>query len=117
MSPSDTPFAGNRGRGGNFRPLVYRATDDTQLQSIIDGQAEAIGSAIIDALLSGQGVLFSPTRNLGAISVILYGPGDPEQSYASNRVELSECLQAIHARSTAQKAPAVPLPLNGRKTR
>jgi hypothetical protein len=116
MSATDTPPTGNRGRGGNFRPLVIRGLGEPRIQAIAVKQQLAIGQAVYSALESGQGVLFSPTRDLGAISVILYGPGDPQQTYAASEAELEEALKAIQERSAAQMKRGTATPLNGRKT-
>jgi hypothetical protein len=115
MSATDTPPTGTRGRGGNFRPLVIRGLGVPRIHEICVKQQLAIGQAVFSALESGQGVLFSPTRDLGAISVILYGPGDPQQTYAGSEAELEEALQAIQDRSAAQMKRGTPTPLNGRQ--
>jgi hypothetical protein len=116
MALPDTPDPRmSRGRGGNFRPLVIRGLGAPRIQEIAGRQGAAIGEAIIQALLSGQGVLFSPTRDQGAISVILYGPGDPQQTYAASETELKEALEAIRERSAAEMQRGTRVPPNGRQ--
>lgn len=114
MSGTDTPFAGNRGRGGNFRPLVIKGLGEPRTDAILDGLGLQLAAAITYAMRSGQGVLMSPTRDRGAISVILYGPGDPQQTYASSAAEMQEALEAIIERSKAQLKGGTTAPVNGR---
>jgi hypothetical protein len=115
MSASDTPSSVSRGRGGNFRPLVVRGLGESRIKAIaLDCKVE-LGEAVYSALESGQGILLSPTRDMGAISVILYGPGDPQQTYCSSQDELEEALQAVRERSEAQLKRGTPTPLNGRQ--
>lgn len=117
MSASDTPSMGNRGRGGNFRPLVIKGLGEPRIDVILGEHLLEIGKAIALALNSGQGVLMSPTRDLGAISVILYGPGDPQQTYAANAEEFRDALEAIKERSAAEMKRGTVRPLNGRPAR
>ena len=115
MATTDTSSLGDRGRGGNFRPLVIRDTGVSRIPDIAKNSLAEIGDAVYAALQSGQGVLFSPTRDQGAISVILYGPGDPQQTYAGNQGEFIEALEAIQARSEAEMKRGTARPLNGRQ--
>ena len=107
----------SRGRGGNFRPLVIRGLGESRIKAIALNCKVELGEAVYAALESGQGILFSPTRDQGAISVILYGPGDPQQTYASSQAELEEALKAVRERSEAElKRGTAPL-TNGRQGR
>ncbi len=115
MSSPDTPGPGSRGRGGNFRPLIVREAGDSRIQAIALNCKVELGEAVYAALSSGQGLLFSPTRDRGAVSIILYGPGDPEQTYASSQAEMEEALQAVRERSEARMGKPPPTPLNGRQ--
>lgn len=114
MSLPNTPVPGSRGRGGNFRPLVIRGIGEPRIQVIALNCKVELGEAVYAALASGQGILMSATRDMGAVSVILYGPGDPQQTYCSSQEELEEALQAVRERSASLMARATPTPLNGR---
>lgn len=115
MSATDTPPTASRGRGGNFRPLVIRGLGEPRTDVILDGLDLQLVAAIAYAMRSGQGVLLSPTRDQGAISVILYGPGDPQQTYCSSTAEMQEALEAIVARSEAELKRGTGRPPNGRQ--
>lgn len=114
MALPDTPSMGSRGRGGNFRPLVIRGLGEPRIQAIALACKGELGEAVYAALASGQGILLSATRDMGAISVILYGPGDPQQTYCSSQAELEEALQAVRERSAALQARGTSTLLNGR---
>lgn len=113
--PDTTDFGVSRGRGGNFRPLVIKGLGAPRIEVIAGDQIASIGLAVFKALKSGQGVLMSPTRDQGAISVILYGPGDPQQTYAGSAEEFKDALEAVCERSEAEMKRGTPTALKPRQ--
>jgi hypothetical protein len=59
-----------------------------------------LGDVIGDTASAGIGVLISPTRDLGAVSLTLYVGDDRERAYASTAEEFTALLEA--ARDIAQ---------------
>jgi hypothetical protein len=61
-----------------------------------------LGEVIGDAASAGIGVLVSPTRDLGAVSLTIYVGDERERAYASTSDELATFIEAIRDIATAR---------------
>lgn len=100
-----------RGRGSNFRPLVPRTQGPNRVQHIVEGQEATVGDVVVAALEVGLGILLSPTRDAGAVGIILYDGDGGSQTYASTPEEFLAAMDAITARVVGKKGPKSKAPL------
>jgi len=105
----------SRGRGSNFRPLLPQQKGPGRVQGIISGSEGLIGSIAVQALEAGLGFLLSPTRDRGAVSVILYDGDSPKQAYAASPEEFAAAMDAIQAYCQGKMGHGLSRALNGRQ--
>lgn len=98
--PKSTPA----GRSGavSLRRLSNRDHDAPRVGQIVGQNTALLGEVVGDIAAAGIGVLISPTRDLGAISLTLYVGEDRDRAYASTPEEFATLLETArdiaHAR-------------------
>lgn len=78
-----------------FKPLLNARSGPPRLIQLLDGADSVLGEAIRLALESGAGVLLSPTRDGGALSVTLYVGDDRLRGYAASPEEFTALLDRV----------------------
>ena len=78
-----------------FKPLLDERTRPTRLAELLHGTDSVLGETVRLALESGCGLLLSPTRDGGAISVTLYVGDDRFRGYAASPEELAALLDRV----------------------
>jgi hypothetical protein len=78
-----------------FKPLFDERTRPPRLAELLDGTDSMLGEAVRLALESGCGLLLSPTRDGGAISVTLYVGDDRFRGYAASPEEFATLLDRV----------------------
>src|SRR5690242_582222 len=98
------------GRAGSFRQLVDRGDRAGRIESILDVDPPTAWRTFSDLVLSGRGVLISPTGDGGAVSLLVYDGNDRLRTYCSDRGEFEQALSAIQALTAGSMGAAVPSP-------
>jgi hypothetical protein len=62
----------------------------------VEGQESAVGEVIVRALVSGYGVLFTTTRDGGAVGVHLYQGDTRSSDFAASSEDFEALIQALH---------------------
>lgn len=96
MSDKRTPWTQNGGpRTAQFKPLLNERGRTARIPELLDGADSVLGEAIRLALESGCGVLVSPTRDGGALSITLYVGDDRLRGYAASPEEFTALLDRV----------------------
>lgn len=98
--PKSTP-AGRQVQNG-LRRLHDGRSDTPRVGAIVGPNTTALGEVLGDTVTAGIGVLISPTRDLGAVSLTIYVGDDRERAYAGTPEELATLIETVrdiaHAR-------------------
>jgi len=78
-----------------FKPLLDERSRPTRLAELLHGTDSVLGEAVRLALESGCGLLLSPTRDGGAISVTLCVGDDRFRGYAASPEEFAALLDRV----------------------
>jgi hypothetical protein len=96
MSERRLPWAPSNGaRTATFRPLIDDRGGPARFAQLLDGADSVLGEAVRLALEGGAGVLLSPTRDGGALSVTVYLGDDRLRGYAASPEELTALLDRV----------------------
>jgi hypothetical protein len=96
MSERRFPWPPSGGtRATQFKPLLNERVGATRVTHLLDGADSVLGEAIRLALESGAGVLLSPTRDGGALSITLYVGDDRLRGYAASPEEFTALLDRV----------------------
>jgi hypothetical protein len=96
MSERRLPWSPSaRAVASNFKPLLNERNGPSRLAQLLDGADSVLGEAVRLALESGSGVLLSPTRDGGALSITLYLGDDRLRGYAASPEEFTALLDRV----------------------
>jgi len=85
--------AGRRRVG--IRPIRRRADQGGSVRRILEGNETALGEVIIRVLVKGGGLLFSATRDGGAVGVHLYQGDTRASEFVVSNEDLGALLEAL----------------------
>ena len=91
------------------QPLRVRAERESRTGVIVDLEPSAWKHAIVTVLLSGCGLLLSPTSDGGALSVTLYFGDKRAKDYAASSEELLDVLSAATDQAMAFDLSRTPI--------
>lgn len=91
-----------RGSGSNFKPLVRRVDDTPRIASIATMDPKVFMEAVVLAWTQGLGLLISPTRDGGALSIIIYTGDDPLKSFANDAQSFEDAILAVRDEAEAR---------------
>jgi len=63
----------------------------------VEGQDSALGEVVVRVLVSGAGILFTTTRDGGAVGVHLYQGDTRSSDFAASPEDLASILEGIYA--------------------
>lgn len=102
-----------------FKPLINERNGQGRVDQLLDGADTVLGEAVRLALGAGVGVLLSPTRDGGALSVTLYVGDDRYRGYAASPEEFTALLDRVantgRATRQADSKDAAGSPLKAQK--
>jgi hypothetical protein len=78
-----------------FKPLINERNGAGRIAILLDGNDSVLGEAVRLVLVAGCGVLMSPTRDGGALSITLYVGDDRLRGYAASPEELEALLDRV----------------------
>ena len=94
--------AGRRRVG--IRPIRRGADPGSGVRRILEGNETALGEVIVGVLVAGGGLLFSATRDGGAVGVHLYQGDTRATEFVTSNEDLASLLEAIGLMQAADKA-------------
>lgn len=80
---------------------------------MLEGRATAVGEVVERALVSSRGILFTATRDGGAIGVHLYEGENRASDFAASPEDFDGLLEALHERMEPQKQQGPAASQNG----
>jgi len=95
-------------RRASLRPIRSADGGSSRVSGIVEGKESALGEVLVRALVCGAGLLFTTTRDGGAIGVHLYQGDTRSSSFASSEEDLEAVIQAVHDRLMPKKGPGPP---------
>jgi hypothetical protein len=96
MSERRLPWSPSPGtRTPPFKPLINERNGPGRVALLLDGNDSVLGEAVRLVLESGSGVLLSPTRDGGALSVTVYVGDDRLRGYAASPEEFTALLDRV----------------------
>lgn len=96
------PTRYTRGLGSNFKPLVKREYQEGRIGDIASMDAKAFMDAVVLAWTAGLGLLISPTRDGGALSIIIYTGEDPLKTFANDAASFRDAIAAVRDEAEAK---------------
>lgn len=89
----------------SLRPIRPGGDGGSRLPGILEGFESRLGETLVRTLAAGNGLLFTTTREGGAIGVHLYQGETRASTYVASPEELEEALEAINGLVDKQKGP------------
>lgn len=105
------PGAGSRRR--SIRPIRQTANSSGRVPGIVEGQDSALGEIVVRVLVSGFGILFTTTRDGGAVGVHLYQGDARASDFAASPEDLRAVIQGLHELLDAGSSKGFLAPLKG----
>jgi hypothetical protein len=111
----ETPDAGAGRRRTSIRSIRRGAAPGSRVRGILDGRESALGEVVVRALVAGMGLLFTATRDGGAVGVHLYSGETRASDFCASPEDLDATLEALHERLEGRTGPGPELRALGRE--
>lgn len=106
--------AGRRRIG--IRPIRRGADPGGAIRRILEGHETALGEAVVRILVAGGGLLFSSTRDGGAVGVHLYQGDTRASEFVVSNDDFGALCEALAHLEHGQTAPGPKTGVTGRET-
>lgn len=86
-----------------FRRILSTAPSPERIDGITTTHTALLGESVSDILGAGLGIIFAPTRDLGAIAITLLDGDEREKGYASDSESLRVLLEALRDTANSRR--------------
>ena len=91
----ETNGTGPGRRRSSIRPLERGADPGSRVRRIMEGHETAVGEAVIRIVAAGGGLLFSSTRDRGAVGVHIFAGDSRVSDYSSSPEDFGALLETL----------------------
>jgi hypothetical protein len=93
----ETNGTGAGRRRTSLRPLRGRTDPGSGVRRILEGHETAVGEAVVGVVAAGGGLLFSSTRDGGAVGVHLYAGDQRASDFSASNEDFGALLETLEA--------------------